>query len=67
MQQLDHSLERLREPEFAEHLWTDHTTVAKTADRIAVLAGLTLTPNRDGVLRGRLRRAWTSARHIRFD
>ncbi|MFD9331363.1 AAA family ATPase [Streptomyces sp. NPDC060065] len=67
VQQLDHCLERLREPEFAEHLWTDHTTVAKTADRIAVLAGLTLTPNRDGVLRGRLRRAWTSARHIRFD
>ncbi|MFF4347663.1 AAA family ATPase [Streptomyces sp. NPDC001530] len=67
VQQLDHCLERLREPEFAEHLWTDHTTVAKTADRIAVLTGLTLTPNRDGVLRGRLRRAWTSARHIRFD
>ncbi|MFJ6832297.1 AAA family ATPase [Streptomyces sp. NPDC091209] len=67
VQQLDHCLERLREPEFAEHLWTDQTTVAKTADRIAVLAGLTLTPNRDGALRGRLRRAWTSARHIRFD
>jgi hypothetical protein len=65
--QLDHCLERLREPEFAEHLWTDHTTVAKTADRIAVLAGLTLTPNRDGAVRGRLRRVWTSARHIRFD
>ncbi|WP_327430620.1 MULTISPECIES: AAA family ATPase [unclassified Streptomyces] len=67
VQQLDHCLERLREPEFAEHLWTDHATVAKTADRIAVLAGLTLTPNRDGLVRGRLRRAWTSARHIRFD
>ncbi|GGN73884.1 hypothetical protein GCM10011579_052410 [Streptomyces albiflavescens] len=67
VQQLDHCLERLREPEFAEHLWTDHTTVAKTADRIAVLAGLTLTPNKDGVLRGRLRRAWTGAKHIRFD
>ncbi|WP_028799058.1 AAA family ATPase [Streptomyces sp. 142MFCol3.1] len=67
VQQLDHCLERLREPEFAEHLWTDHTTVAKTADRIAVLAGLTLTPNRDGALRGRLRRAWTGVRHIRFD
>jgi hypothetical protein len=65
--QLDHCLERLREPEFAEHLWTDRTTVARTADRIAVLAGLTLTPNRDGAVRGRLRRAWTSARHIRFD
>ncbi|MFF1639314.1 AAA family ATPase [Streptomyces sp. NPDC058246] len=65
--QLDHCLERLREPEFAEHLWTDHTTVAKTADRIAVLAGLTLTPNRDGAVRGRLRRAWVGAKHIRFD
>ena len=64
---LDHCLERLREPEFAEHLWTDDTTVAKTADRIAVLSGLTLAPNRDGALRGRLRRAWTGARHIRFD
>ncbi|WP_369248250.1 AAA family ATPase [Streptomyces sp. R41] len=67
VQQLDHCLERLREPEFAEHLWTDHTTVAKTADRIAVLAGLTLTPNRDGAVRGRLRRAWVGAKHIRFD
>ncbi|MFJ3225906.1 AAA family ATPase [Streptomyces sp. NPDC086783] len=67
VERLDHCLERLREPEFAEHLWTDHTTVARTAERIAVLAGLTLAPNRDGALRGRLRRAWTGARHIRFD
>ncbi len=27
VRRLDHCLERLREPEFAEHLWTDHTTV----------------------------------------
>ncbi|TRO61759.1 AAA family ATPase [Streptomyces sp. IB201691-2A2] len=67
VEQLDHCLERLREPEFAEHLWTDDTTVARTADRIAVLAGLTLAPNKGGALRGRLRRSWTSARHIRFD
>ncbi|MFF2849840.1 AAA family ATPase [Streptomyces sp. NPDC058001] len=67
VRRLDDCLARLREPEFAEHLWTDDTTVAKTADRIAVLAGLTLTPNRDGLLRGRLRRTWTSLRHIRFD
>ncbi|MFF3584238.1 AAA family ATPase [Streptomyces mirabilis] len=67
VRQLGDCLERLREPEFAEHLWTDHTTVAKTADRIAVLAGLTLTQNKDGAVRGRLRRAWTGAKHIRFD
>ncbi|MFG2313194.1 AAA family ATPase [Streptomyces sp. NPDC048566] len=67
VERLDHCLERLGEPEFAEHLWTDRTTVARTAERIAVLAGLTLAPNRDGALRGRLRRAWTGVRHIRFD
>jgi hypothetical protein len=67
VEQLDHCLEALREPEFAEHLWTDHSTVAKTADRIAVLAGLTLRPNREGTLRTRLRQARVGLRHIRFD
>ncbi|MCD7443687.1 ATP-binding protein [Streptomyces lincolnensis] len=65
--QLDHCLERLREPEFAEHLWTDHSTVPKTADRIAVLAGLPLVPNREGALRTRLRQVRVGVRHIRFD
>ncbi|MFJ5557998.1 AAA family ATPase [Streptomyces sp. NPDC093250] len=67
VRRLDHCLERLAEPEFAEHLWTDHTTVPKTADRIAVLAGLTLRPNREGRLRTRLRQAAVGIRHIRFD
>ncbi|MGW6735110.1 AAA family ATPase [Streptomyces sp. NPDC055013] len=67
VQQLDHCLERLREPEFAEHLWTDHSTVPKTADRIAVLAGLRLRPNSEGALRTRLRQARVGIRHIRFD
>ncbi|OSZ61997.1 hypothetical protein OQI_02395 [Streptomyces pharetrae CZA14] len=67
VRQLDHCLERLREPEFAEHLWTDHTTVPKTADRIAVLAGLTLRPNREGPVRTRLRQIQVGIRHIRFD
>jgi hypothetical protein len=67
VQQLDHCLERLREPEFAEHLWTDHSTVPKTADRIAVLAGLRLRPNNEGALRTRLRQARIGIRHIRFD
>ncbi|GAA2288483.1 hypothetical protein GCM10010415_69810 [Streptomyces atrovirens] len=67
VRRLDHCLERLSEPEFAEHLWTDHTTVPKTADRIAVLAGLKLRPNHEGRLRTRLRQAGVGIRHIRFD
>ncbi|MPY51550.1 AAA family ATPase [Streptomyces acidicola] len=67
VEQLDHCLEALREPEFAEHLWTDQSTVPKTADRIAVLAGLTLRPNREGALRTRLRQAKVGLKHIRFD
>jgi len=36
------------------------------ADHVAASAGLTLAPNPDGALRGRLRRAWTGAGHIRL-
>ncbi|MEW2452009.1 AAA family ATPase [Streptomyces parvulus] len=64
---LDHCLERLAEPEFAEHLWTDRTTVPRTADRIAVLAGLTLRPNDEGALRTRIRQAGVALRHARTD
>ncbi|MFF7335239.1 AAA family ATPase [Streptomyces sp. NPDC008150] len=67
VERLDHCLERLRGPEFAEHLWTDGSTVPKTADRIAVLAGLTLRPNREGAPRTRLRQIRVALRHIRFD
>ncbi|MEU9590462.1 AAA family ATPase [Streptomyces sp. NPDC048219] len=67
VERLDHCLERLREPEFAEHLWTDRTTVPKTADRIAVLAGIALEPNDEGALRTRLRQAGVGLRHIRLD
>ena len=67
VRRLDHCLERLAEPEFAEHLWTDHTTVPKTADRIAVLAGLTLRPNHEGRMRTRLRQAAVGLKHIRLD
>jgi hypothetical protein len=55
VRRLGHCLERLREPEFAEHLWTDHSTVPKTADRIAVLAWLRLTPHTEGAARTRMR------------
>jgi hypothetical protein len=64
---LDLCLERLSGPEFAEHVWTDHITIPEVAERIASSAGLTLTPNTDSALRGRLRRVWVGAKHIRFD
>ncbi|MER7487177.1 AAA family ATPase [Streptomyces sp. NPDC126497] len=66
VERLDHCLERLAGPEFAEHLWTDRTTVPGTADRIAVLAGLTLRPHHGGRLRTRLRQTGVAIRHIRF-
>lgn len=64
---LDLCLERLCEEEFAVHVRTDRLTVAQVADRVAASAGLVLSPNIESALRGRLRRAWTGIRHIRFD
>lgn len=64
---LDHCLERLAEPAFAEHIRTDRMTVPQVADRVAESAGLTLLPNTDSALRHRVRRAWTGIRHIRLD
>ncbi|MFI2241847.1 AAA family ATPase [Streptomyces chrestomyceticus] len=66
VRKLDHCLERLRGPEFGEHVWTDRLTVAQVADHIAASAGLELAPDTDSALRGRLRRTWTSVKHIRF-
>ncbi|XVQ87843.1 AAA family ATPase [Microbispora siamensis] len=67
VRKLDLCLERLRDEEFAEQVWTDRMTVPQVAGHIAASAGLTLTPDTDGALRGRLRRTWTGIRHIRFD
>ncbi|MFE4971640.1 AAA family ATPase [Kitasatospora sp. NPDC056651] len=66
LSRLDLCLERLREEEFAQQVWTDRLTVARVADHIAAASGLTLAPNTDSPLRGRVRRAWTGVRHIRF-
>jgi hypothetical protein len=63
---LDLCLDQLVRPQFAEQIWTDEITIAEVADRIAASAGLSLTPNTDGAWRGRVRRAWVGARHIRW-
>ena len=67
VRRLDDCLERLREPEFAEHIHTDHLPIAQVAEHIAGSAGLPIAPNTDGPLRGRLRRYATGLRHVRFD
>ncbi|MEE4492485.1 AAA family ATPase [Streptomyces sp. BE230] len=64
---LDHCLERLAGPEFAEHIRTDRLTVPQVADRIAASAGLTPLPDTDSALRHRVRRVWTGIKHIRLD
>ncbi|MFC9993623.1 AAA family ATPase [Nocardia sp. NPDC127526] len=63
---VDRCLTALRRPEFAEHIHTDTIDITDVADRIAASAGLTLTPNTDGPLRKRLRRAAVGVRHMRL-
>ncbi|MGW2661038.1 AAA family ATPase [Nocardia tengchongensis] len=62
---LDRCLEQLSKPEFGQHIWTDATTVAEVANHIADTTGVTLTPNIDGRLRGRLRRMAVTLQHAR--
>lgn len=64
---VDRCLERLRRPEFGEHIWTEDRTIPEIADQIAVSAGLQLSPNTDGAFRARCRLAWTGIKHIRVD
>jgi AAA domain-containing protein len=63
---LNECLERLQAPEFAEHIHTDDVPVSDVADHIADSAGLSIAPNLDGRLRGRMRRYAVSLRHVRF-
>ncbi|GAB4583168.1 AAA family ATPase [Nocardia sp. IFM 10818] len=63
---VDRCLTALRRPEFAEHIHTDTIDITDVADRVAASAGLTLTPNTDGPLRKRLRRAAVGVRHMRL-
>jgi hypothetical protein len=63
---LDGWLKQLRRPEFAQHVHTDHMSVARVADGIARSAGLTIRPSTDGPVRAWLHRYATTARHVRL-
>jgi hypothetical protein len=63
---LDEWLEQLRRPEFAQHVQTDHRTIAQVADVISRSPGLTITPSADGPVRSWLHRYATTARSIRW-
>ncbi|AXG78525.1 AAA family ATPase [Streptomyces paludis] len=67
VRKLDHCLDALADPLFAEHLHTDRLTLPGVADRIAESAGLRLAPNTYGPRRHRLRQIRIGLRHIRFD
>ena len=59
-------LEQLRRPEFAQHVQTDHRTVAQVADVISRSAGLPIRPSTDGPMRAWLHRYATTVRTVRW-
>jgi predicted kinase len=63
---LDDWLGQLRRPEFAQHVQTDHRTVAQVADVIAGSAELPIRPSTDGPMRAWLHRYATTARSIHW-
>lgn len=63
---VDDCLNALRQPEFGEHIHTDHITIRDVADRVAASAGLTLTPNTDGPVRAQWNRVLVGIKHIRL-
>ena len=65
-QVLDDWLHRLRQPEFAQHVQTDHRTIAQVADVISESAGLTIQPSADGPVRAWLHRYATTVRSIHW-
>jgi AAA domain-containing protein len=64
---LDICLERLRDKQFATHVWTDTLSIPEVADHIATTSGLTLRPNADPRPVAYVRRTLTKLKHIRFD
>ena len=62
---VDRCLDRLAEPEFAEHVRTDTTPIDAVAEHIAAACGVSLAPADSSAARARARRAVVGLRHIR--
>ncbi|GAA2082179.1 hypothetical protein GCM10009801_41720 [Streptomyces albiaxialis] len=62
---VDQCLEALSQPEFGEHVATDHLTVSGVAEAVARSAGLRLRPDDSGPLARRLHRAQVTVKNIR--
>lgn len=65
LSKLDLCLERLREPGFRQHVWTDELPLREVVELIAASIGVELSPDTDSPLRARVRRAAVGVRHIR--
>ena len=65
VEHLEPYLEQLRQPIFAEHIWTDELSIPEVAETVAASCGLQLLRCADGRLRTATRRAITTLRHIR--
>ncbi|WP_265523722.1 AAA family ATPase [Oerskovia flava] len=59
------NLERLRAPEFAQHVATDHLTVPQAAERVAASCAVELAASDAGPLRRAVRRLVTTREHLR--
>ena len=66
VERLEPYLERLKEPQFAEHIWTDDARIGEVAEAVAATCGLTLEPIDEGAVRTAMRLAQTTVRHVRF-
>jgi hypothetical protein len=59
------NLERLGAPGFAQHVATDHLTVAQAAEQVAALCAVQLAPDDAGPVRRAARRLATTWEHVR--
>ncbi len=66
LDQVDRCLDALARPEFATHVDTTHDSISEVAGVVAARCDLPISPDTDGALRGRVRRARVHLRHVRM-